>query len=86
MDETSPFKPIIFFKFLLFLSSLQKKSSPQKKILHRDGGEALAQVAQRSCGCPLLGSVQGQAGRGFEHPALVEGVPACCRGVGQDDL
>jgi len=31
---------------------------------------------------PLPGSVQGQVGRGFEHPGLVEGVPAHGRGVG----
>ena len=43
-------------------------------------GEALAQVAQRSCGCPTPGSVQGQLGRGLEQPGLVEGVPACGRG------
>ena len=39
-------------------------------------------VRQRCCGCPLPGSVQGQAGRGFEQPDLVEGVPAHGRGVG----
>ena len=33
-------------------------------------------------GCPLPGSVQGQVGRGFEQPGLVEGVPAHGRGVG----
>jgi len=32
--------------------------------------------------CPLPGSVQGQVGRGFEPPGLVEGVPARGRGVG----
>jgi len=26
-----------------------------QEILHYEGGEALAQVAQRSCGCPLPG-------------------------------
>ncbi|KAK4831509.1 hypothetical protein QYF61_018093, partial [Mycteria americana] len=40
------------------------------------GGETLEQVAQRSCRCPVIGSVQGQAGWGFEQPALVEDVPA----------
>jgi len=54
----------------------------KEEILHSEGGEALAQVAQRSCGCPLPGRVQGQVGRGFEQPALVEGVPARGRGVG----
>jgi len=37
---------------------------------------------QGSCGCPLLGSVQGQFGWGFEQPYLVEAVPAHGRGVG----
>jgi len=41
-----------------------------------EGGEALAQAAQSSCGCPLPGRAQGQVGWGWEHPALVEGVPA----------
>jgi len=52
------------------------------KILYCEGGEALAQDAQRSCACPLPGSVQGQVGRGFEHRGLVEGVPAHGKGVG----
>jgi len=38
--------------------------------------------AQGSCGCPLARSVQGQAGWGFEQPALVEGVPVHGRAVG----
>ena len=45
------------------------------------GGETLAQVAQRSCGCPIPGSVQGQVGQGL-LPGLMEGVPAHGRGVG----
>jgi len=53
-----------------------------KEILSYYGGEALAQVAQRSCGCPLPGSVQGQVGWGFRHPGLVEGVPAHGSGAG----
>ena len=51
-------------------------------ILHREGGDTLAQVAQRNCGCPLPGSVQGQVGWSSEQPGLVEGVPAHGRGVG----
>jgi len=57
----------------------------KKETLYSEGGEALAQVTQRSCGCPLPVSVQGQAGRGFEQPGLVEGVPAHGRGVELDD-
>jgi len=53
-----------------------------EEILPHEGGEALAQVAQRSCGCPLPGSIQGQAGWSCEHPGLVEDVPADGRGVG----
>jgi len=37
---------------------------------------------QRSCECPFAGNVQGQDGKGFEQPGLVEGVPARSRGVG----
>ena len=50
--------------------------------IRKKGGEAVAQVAQRSCGCPLPGRVQGQVGRGFEQPGLVEGIPAHGRGGG----
>ena len=39
-------------------------------------------VAQRSCGCPLPGSVQGQVGWSSEQHGLVEDVPADGRGVG----
>jgi len=53
-----------------------------EQILHHEGGEALEQIAQRSCGCLLPGSVQGQAGWTSEQPDLVEDVPAHGRGVG----
>ena len=33
--------------------------------------EALAQAAQRSCGCPIHGCVQGQIGWGPDQPDLV---------------
>jgi len=47
----------------------------------------LAQAAQRSCGCPLPGSVQGQVGRGFEQPDLVEDVSLLMAGgLERDDL
>ena len=49
-------------------------------------GETLEQVAQRGCGWPLPGSIQGQAGWGFEQPGLVGGVPAYSRGLELDDL
>ena len=52
------------------------------EILYCEGGEALEQVAQRGCGGPLPGSVQGQVGWGFGQPGLVEGVPAHGRGLG----
>ena len=48
----------------------------EEEILPLEGGETLAQVAQRSCGCPLPGSVQGQVGWSSEQPGLVEDVPA----------
>ena len=54
----------------------------KEEVLHCEGGEALEQVAQRDCGSPIPGSVQGQAGWGFEQPGLAEGVPAHGRGIG----
>ena len=53
----------------------------KKDILCYEGGEVLEQIAQSSCGCPLHGSVPGQAGRSFEQPGVVEGVPAHGRGL-----
>jgi len=44
----------------------------RKRFFYSEGGETLEQVAQRSCRCPIVGSVQGQAGQVFEEPALVE--------------
>ncbi|GAB0203512.1 hypothetical protein GRJ2_002816800 [Grus japonensis] len=48
----------------------------KEEIFHCEGGETLEQVAQRSCGGPIPGSVQGQVGWGFGQSGLVEGVPA----------
>jgi len=58
----------------------------KQEIIYFEGGEALAHVAQRSCGCPLPGSAQGQVGRGLEHPGLVEAVPAHGRGLEPEEL
>ena len=49
-------------------------------------GETLGQVAQRGCGCPIPGDIQGQGGPGSEQCDLAAGVPAHCRGVGLGDL
>jgi len=43
-------------------------------------------VAQRGSGGPIPGSIQDHVGQGSEQPDLVSGVPACCGGVGLDDL
>jgi len=55
----------------------------EKDVLSSEAGEA---PAQGSCGFPLPGSGQGQAGRGFEQPGLVEGVPGRGRGLELGDL
>ncbi|KAK4811000.1 hypothetical protein QYF61_014472, partial [Mycteria americana] len=39
-------------------------------MFYDEGGETLEKVAQRSCECPIIGSVQGQVGWGFEQPDL----------------
>jgi len=49
---------------------------------HLSYEDRLAKVAQRSCGCPLPGRVQGQVGWSSEQPGQVEDVPAHGRGVG----
>ena len=54
--------------------------SCEAEIVPREGGEALAQAAQSSCGCPIPGSAQGQAGWGWEQPGLGGGGPARARG------
>ena len=45
------------------------------------GGDALEQVAQGGCGCPISRCIQGQAGCGSGQPGLVTGDPAYSRGV-----
>ena len=63
------------------LVSLSKNHSGLVTSVPREGGGTLAQAAQSSCGCPIPGSAQGQAGRGWEQPGLAESVPAPGRGV-----
>ena len=58
----------------------------RQKFFHNEGGEALAQVAQRGSGGPFRRNIQGQVGLGFEQRDLVEDVPPHCSGVGLDDL
>ena len=53
----------------------------QEEIIYYQSGEALEQVAQGSCGCPITGNVPGQVGWGFEQPGLMENVLAHDSGV-----
>jgi len=55
-------------------------------MLYCESSETLQQVHQRSCECPLSGSIQGQAGWGFEQPGLEGGVPVYSGGLELDDL
>jgi len=56
------------------------------EVLYYESGEVLEQAAQRRCGCPIPGSVQGQVGWGPGQPGVVlkveVGGPACGGGVG----
>jgi len=58
----------------------------REDLFYSEGGETLAQVAQRVGRCPIPGNIQGQVGWGSEQPDLVEDVSAHCRGTGVDDL
>jgi len=51
----------------------------QEKLL-RKNSDALEQVAQVGCGCPIPGGIQGQVGCGSGQPGLVVGYPARSRG------
>ncbi|KAK4831197.1 hypothetical protein QYF61_015929 [Mycteria americana] len=53
----------------------------QENIFHHEGGQALAQVAQRGCGISILGDIQSPAGHGPEQPAVAD--PALDRGLDQ---
>ena len=54
--------------------------------VHREAGDMLAQAAQRGCGCPITGGVQGNAKWGPGQPDLLldpeVGNPVGGRGVG----
>ena len=56
------------------------------EILYQESGEVLKQPAQKGCGCPVPGGIQGQVGWGPGQPGLLldmeVGSPACSRGVG----
>jgi len=56
------------------------------EIFYSQGGEVLAQAAQRSCGRPIPGSIQGQAEWSPRQPELVSGNPAHGRGLELGDL
>jgi len=62
-----------------FLQDLIK--DPQEEVLHTEGGDALEQVAQGGCGCPIPGGIQGQAGCSSGQPDIVVGDPAHSWGV-----
>ena len=68
------------------MTTIQIQIRYQAEILYCEGGETLEQVAQRGCGCPLPGGLQGQPGWGFEQPGLEGGVPAYSRGLELRDL
>jgi len=54
-------------------------------VFHTEGGDALEQVAQGGCGCPIPGSIQDQAGCSSEQPGLEAGNPAGAGGLKLDD-
>lgn len=68
----------------------QRRYWEQTTLEKQDGGTCTAVClhifAQRSCGRPILESVQGQAASGFEQPDLVRDVLAHGRNVGLHEL
>ena len=45
----------------------------KENVLYSEGAEAVAQVAQGGCGCPIPAGIQGQAGCGSGQPGLQVG-------------
>lgn len=56
------------------------------EIIQCEGGEALEQAAQRSCGLLIPGTVQDQGGWGLEQPGLVNGAATHDRALQPDIL
>jgi len=55
-------------------------------MFYHEGGEILAEVAQRGSGGPSPRNIQGQVGQGSEQLGLVKDIPAHGRGVGLNNL
>ena len=45
----------------------------QEEIFYSEGGEVLAQAAQRGCRCPIPGGIEGQVGWDPGQPEMVGG-------------
>ena len=56
------------------------------EIFYSEDGEAQAQAAHRSCGCPIPGVAQVLVGWGPGQPDLVTGNPAHSKRLELDDL
>mgnify|MGYP001853173413 CR=1 FL=1 len=65
---------------------LNYKERFRLEILYLEGGEALAQAAQRGCGCSISGDVQSQVGWGSEQLDLVGDSPVQGRDLKPGDL
>jgi len=67
-------------------ASFQGEFRCQGGVFYWESGEVLEQIAQRGCGCAVLGAAQGQVGWGPGQSDLVldlvTGNPACGRGGG----
>lgn len=56
--------------------------SQTEEIFYDESSEVLAQVPQKSSGCPIPGNLQDQVGQGSELPGQVKDVPAFCHRFG----
>jgi len=48
-----------------------RQTSYREEIFYSEGGESLAQIAQRGGRCPIPGKIQDQVGQGSEQPDLL---------------
>ena len=63
-----------------------QRRAAKMKFFYDEGGETLAQIAQRGERCPIHRNIPSQDGRGSEQPDPVEDVPAHGRVGGLDGL
>lgn len=68
-----------------FMPSEGWSTFPMRRLFYSEGGEMLAEVAQRDGRCPIIGNIPGQF-KCSQKPYLAADVPVHSRDIGLDEL